>query len=288
MSLSWLLVISALFLVTVVLLVFTYLKLRKQQFLVRLQSKEIEKQIRELLEQNQVQESLNREKKQLILLVSHDLKGPFNRIFALMQLLEMSTGNLNDEQKEYLGKVYQIVGDGMNMVRNLVDVRKIEERGLEPSPEKLNLPSMLLPIVKQYRVTADKKHIKINFQAPEKLELMTDKLYVSRIIENLLSNAIKFSDSNKEVDVVIAQEGDEVCISVRDRGPGLSDDDQQKLYQKFQKLTPRPTGGESSTGLGLSIVKQLTNSIGGNVDCVSVVNEGSVFTVRLPLHLATS
>jgi signal transduction histidine kinase len=287
-SLSWLLIISALFLVTVVLLVFTYLKLRKQQFLVRLQSKEIEKQIRELLEQNQVQESLNREKKQLILLVSHDLKGPFNRIFALMQLLEMSTGNLNDEQKEYLGKVYQIVGDGMNMVRNLVDVRKIEERGLEPSPESINLPSMLFSIVKQYRVTAEKKHIKINFQSPDKLQLMTDKLYVSRIIENLLSNAIKFSDSNKEVDVTIIEQGSHACVAIRDNGPGLSDEDQQKLYQKFQKLTPRPTGGESSTGLGLSIVKQLVNSIGGDVECVSKIDQGSVFTIRLPLQQAAN
>lgn len=287
MDLSWLLIVSILFVITAVLLVFTYVKLRKQQFLVRLQSREIEKKIRELLEQNEVQESLNREKKQLIMLVSHDLKGPFNRIFALMQLLEMTTSNLNDEQKEYLGKVYQIVGDGMNMVRNLVDVRKIEERGLEPSPEKVNLPAMLLPIVKQYRVTADKKQIKINFTAPEKLELMTDKLYVSRIIENLLSNAIKFSDNKKEVDVTVTEESGRVSIAVRDRGPGLSAEDQQKLYQKFQKLTPRPTGGESSTGLGLSIVKQLVTSIGGDVHCDSKVDEGSVFTITLPLTAAS-
>lgn len=283
MTLGWLIVISALFLITVALLVFTYLKLRKQQFLVRLQSKEIEKQIRELLEQNQIQEALNREKKQLILLVSHDLKGPFNRIFALMQLLEMTTSNLNDEQKEYLGKVYQIVGDGMNMVRNLVDVRKIEERGLEPSPEKVNLAAMLVPLIKQYRVTADKKHIKINFSGPEKVELVTDKLYLSRIMENLLSNAIKFSDNHKEVDVTVTQGSDgHVAIAIRDQGPGLSEEDQQKLYQKFQKLTPRPTGGESSTGLGLSIVKQLVTSIGGEVECSSKIDAGSVFTVRLP------
>lgn len=285
MTLSWLIVLGTLLLVAVSLLVFFYLTTRKQKILLRVQSNEIEKQLRELQVQNEKQTALNREKQQLIMLVSHDLKGPFNRIFALTQLLEMGTTNFTDDQKEYLNKMYQIIGDGLNMVRNIVDVRKIEEKGVDPYPEKINLPSVILPIIKQYNVLADKKKIKINYQTPEKIEMVSDKNYICRVMENLLSNAIKFSQPGKVVSVTVTSDNHHVEIAVSDQGPGLNADDFANLYQKFKKLTPRPTGGESSQGLGLSIVKLLSNCMGGDVNCKTELEVGSTFTVTLPLEL---
>lgn len=252
--------------------------------MLRIQGREIEQQVRELKAQNQKQAQLNHEKKQLILLVSHDLKGPFNRIFALTQLLEM-TGTYSDEQREYINKMYSIVGDGLNMVRNVVDVRKMEEKGLDPYPEQLNLPSVILPIIKQFNVLADKKNIKIDYKSPEKVEMTTDKNYVCRVMENLLSNALKFSEPGKQVAVTIDPNGSQVKISVADQGPGLSEQDLAGLYQKFTKLTPRPTAGESSQGLGLSIVKTLSECLGGDVACKSELEKGSTFTVTLPVVL---
>lgn len=285
MTLGWQIILGTLLLIAVLLLVFSYVTMRKQKLLLRVQSNEIEKQIRELNVQNQKQAALNREKAQLIMLVSHDLKGPFNRIYALTQLLEMGTTNFTDEQKEYLNKMYHIIGDGLNMVRNIVDVRKIEEKGLDPYPEKMNLPSVILPIIKQYNVLADKKKIKINYQTPEKIEMTSDKNYISRVMENLLSNALKFSQPGKEVSVTVTPSHNSVEISVADQGPGLNADDLANLYQKFKKLTPRPTGGESSQGLGLSIVKILSNCLGGDVNCKTQLEVGSTFTVTLPLVL---
>lgn len=284
MNPGWLIVPGILLVVAVGLLIHYYKKYQRQKLLLRVQSHEIEKQVRELTAQNQKQAQLNHEKKQLIMLVGHDLKGPFNRIFALTQLLEM-IGTYTDEQKEYINKMYQIVGDGLNMVRNIVDVRKIEEKGLEPYPEKLNLPAVVLPIIKQYNVLADKKKIKINYSTPDKVEMTTDKNYICRVMENLLSNALKFSESGKEVAVSIKTLGDKVEIAVADHGPGLNAEDLSNLYQKFKKLTPRPTGGESSQGLGLSIVKMLSNCLGGDVVCQSEVGVGTTFTVTIPSHL---
>jgi signal transduction histidine kinase len=283
MTTSWLIILGALLLITILLLAYFYGKYRNQKLLLRVQSNAIENQVRELTAQNQQQAQLNHEKKQLILLVSHDLKGPFNRIFALTQLLEM-TGPFTDEQKEYIGKMYSIVGDGLNMVRNIVDVRRIEEKGLDPYPEKFNLPAVILPIIKQYNVLADKKNIKIEYKSPDKLEMTTDKNYVCRVMENLLSNALKFSQSGKSVAVAVQANNGHVQISVADHGPGLNEEDLGKLYQKFTKLTPRPTAGESSQGLGLSIVKTLANCLGGDVECKSAVNVGSTFTVTLPVQ----
>lgn len=282
MTIGWLIALGLLLVITVSLLISNYMTVKKQKVLLLVQSHEIERQIRELRVQNQVQADLNREKKQLITLVSHDLKGPFNRIFALTQLLEMGPSNFTEEQKEYLNKMYQIIGDGLNMVRNLVDVRKIEEKGLDPYPEKFDLPKSLNSIVKQYNVLAEKKKIAIKYSAPDKLEMTTDKNYVSRIMENLLSNAVKFSQPGKEVTVSLSTDGTRATISVADQGPGLNANDLANLYQKFMKLTPRPTGGESSQGLGLSIVKQLVGCMEGDVKCESTVDVGSTFTVTLP------
>jgi signal transduction histidine kinase len=281
MTPGWLIVTGILLLIAIAFAIYFYRRSQKLELLLRVQGHEIEKQVRELTAQNQKQAQLNHEKKQLIMLVGHDLKGPFNRIFALTQLLEM-IGTYTDEQKEYIDKMYQIVGDGLNMVRNIVDVRKIEEKGLDPYPEKVNLPSVILPIVKQYNVLADKKKIKINYSTPEKVEVTTDKNYVCRIIENLLSNALKFSPEGKEVTVTVVPTGSEIEIAVADQGPGLGPDDLSKLYQKFTKLTPRPTGGESSQGLGLNIVKTLAECLGGKVECKSAIMEGTTFTVTLP------
>ena len=127
--------------------------------------------------------------------------------------------------------------------------------------------------------------IKINYQAPEKIEMTSDKNYIARVMENLLSNALKFSQPGKEVTVTVKAEGSNVEIAVSDQGPGLNADDMANLYQKFKKLTPRPTGGESSQGLGLSIVKILSNCMGGDVVCESQVDVGSTFTVTLPTQL---
>jgi two-component system sensor histidine kinase/response regulator len=283
MTSQWLaLLAGVLLLVTIGMLIAAYVKVRRQSFLIRLQSREIQKQIRELIQQNDASEHLLREKKQLVLLVSHDLKGPFNRIFALMQLLEMS-GTYSEEQKEYLGKMYQIVGDGLNMVRNLVDVRRLEERGVDPHPERIDLAYLVNSIVNQYRVAAGKKKITVNVEAPDRLEFITDKNYVARIMENMLSNAIKFSPSEKHVHVTLVRDKDGLAsITVRDEGPGIGADDQRKLYHRFQKLTARPTGGESSTGLGLSIIKMLATSMGGEISCESELEKGATFRVRLP------
>ncbi|HZY79269.1 MAG TPA: HAMP domain-containing sensor histidine kinase [Cyclobacteriaceae bacterium] len=277
-------ILGALLVIAVVVAVYFYIQMRRQKLLLRVQSNEIEKQIRELNIQNQKQDALNREKQQLIMLVSHDLKGPFNRIYALTQLLEM-TGTFSDDQKEYLNKMYSIVGDGLNMVRNIVDVRKIEEKGLDPYPEKIDLPKVISPIIKQYNVLADKKKIKIHYTSPDQLEMTSDKNYISRVMENLLSNALKFSQPGKEVIVTVAANNSHVEIAVADQGPGLNDEDLANLYQKFKKLTPRPTGGESSQGLGLSIVKMLANCMGGDVNCKTTVDVGTTFTVTLPLVL---
>lgn len=273
--------LASLLLLVIILQVRAYYILKRQNSIITKQSIEIQKQNEALARQNQQLNDLNIEKQQIIGVVSHDLKGPFNRIFAIMQLMSMSGDNLTDDQKEYVGKIHQIAVDGLNMVRNLLDSRQIDEKILDLTLEPIELKPFVSSFVKNFRSVADRKKIYLHFKGSDGVVVMADRLYLSRILDNLLSNAIKFSEKEKNVTVSIENSGEQVLLTVTDEGPGISEEDQKKLYLKFQKLTARPTGGESSTGLGLSIVKTLIEKMGGSISCKSQLDKGAAFTISL-------
>lgn len=277
--------VFAFLLFSVMYMIRAYRQSMRQNKLILLQSREIQKQNRELAHSNKLLQELNAEKLQIIGIVSHDLKGPFNRIYALMQLMTMTSENLTDEQKEYLGKIHQIVADGFSMVRNLLDNRQLEDRGIEMRPEPLNLSAVSNTLIRQYQSLADKKNIQIQYEAPPSLPIHADKLYLTRILENLLSNAIKFSPTGKNIFVMLANLENEIEFIVEDEGPGISAEDQLKLYQKYQRLKARPTGGESSTGLGLSIVKTMVEKMEGRIHYESRAGKGAKFVVNLPKEI---
>jgi len=274
-------ILIVLLLVVIFLQIRAYLKLKQKNKLILVQSREIKRQILEQEKRNKQVGDLVHEKQQLIGLVSHDLKGPFNRIFALIQLMEITSENLSNEQREYLGKIHQIVADGLGMIRNLLDNRRLEDQGIDLTPEPLNVSTVLGSLIKNYRTLAEKKKIQIHFEAPAQAIVMADKLYMYRIFENLISNALKFSPVNRNIYVTISEVNDKIFIAVKDEGPGISWEDQKKLYRKFQRLSARPTGGESSTGLGLAIVKALVEKMGSELVCESTEGTGTTFTVKM-------
>ncbi|MBK5277983.1 MAG: HAMP domain-containing histidine kinase [Bacteroidia bacterium] len=281
----WLFVFASL-LVSVIYMISAYRKSMRQNKLILQQSNEIQKQNEELEHRNKLLQELNIEKQQIIGIVSHDLKGPFNRIFALIQLMSMSSENIGEDQKEYLGKIHQIVVDGLSMVRNLLDNRKLEDRGIDMHPEKLNFSAVLSSLIRQYQSLAVKKNIVIRYKPQPAIPIYADKLYLTRIFENLLSNAIKFSPPNKSVFVVVTTTVDEIEISIQDEGPGINAADQQKLFHKFERLTARPTAGESSTGLGLSIVKVLIDKMEGRIRYEGSGGKGANFVVNLKKQIS--
>ena len=108
---------------------------------------------------------------------------------------------------------------------------------------------------------------------------IVDRGYADQVFENLLSNAIKFSPQNKKVYVSVVKKNGRIVAKVKDEGPGLSDDDKKKLFGKYQKLSAKPTGNETSTGLGLSIVKKFVEAMQGEIWCESTAGEGASFFV---------
>src|SRR5258706_12815811 len=237
----------AFLLATVLAVFYALMKTRKDAISMETQSRVIEKHMLELEDSNRQLDNLNQEKLQLIGLVSHDLKGPFNRIFALVQLMNMSSKDMTEDQIEYLGKIQQISIDGLSMVRNLLDSRRLDEKGIELKEGVLDFANVVTSLVKHYRSIAEKKKIEVDLDISGETTIRGDKNYLSRIIENLLSNALKFSSENTKIYCALTRQNDSLEFSVKDEGPGISAEDKPKLFQRFQSLSAKPTSGESST-----------------------------------------
>ncbi len=136
-----------------------------------------------------------------------------------------------------------------------------------------------------YQQIAGRKGIRIAFTSRERLAAVwTDRVAAGAVLDNLLSNAVKFAPPGSEITVNVDQDGDYGLCQVRDEGPGLSADDQTKLFQKGVRLSATPTGGETSTGYGLAVAKGLIDELGGRIFCQSELGKGCCFSMALPRY----
>jgi signal transduction histidine kinase len=255
-------------------------KLIKQNAEIQSQRGEIITQNDKLSKRNQQLSDLNHEKDTLMSIVAHDLKSPLNRIEGLIYLMEMDK-KLSPDQRNYLVMIRDATDSGLDLITDLLDVHMIEEN-VEPNYTAFDISNFLLEKTEAFQQRAASKSIHLNITRVENEEVFTDRSYLDRIFDNLLSNAIKFSPKNSIVDISADRTQNDFWISVRDRGPGFSNYDQGFLFQKFKKLSARPTAGETSNGLGLAIVKILVDRLKGKIELTTEQGKGSEFLVRFP------
>ena len=224
-----------------------------------------------------------KEKQQIISIISHDIKAPFNRVLTLAQLIALEKPPLSDTQKDFLDKIHQTIADGLNLMRNLVDYRNILYRNMEIVHETVNISDLVKAAVINATSLAHKKQLKIITDIMPEIKIVSDHICISRAVDNLLANAIKFSPSMKEIGVLVREtEQEEVLIQIKDQGPGFTQDDMGKMYNRFQQLSALPTAGETSTGLGLFITRSMVERVGGKIQCITTEGSGSTFIIRLP------
>ncbi len=128
------------------------------------------------------------------------------------------------------------------------------------------------------------EHIKISLESDDYCVGCVDEIMFRQVFDNLISNALKYSPLHSEVTIRLKQLENTILCEIQDQGLGLSVADQAKLFNKFARLTPRPTANEHSTGLGLFIVKKLVEAMNGQVSCCSELGKGSTFIVEFPRH----
>ena len=273
------------------------------------QAVEIELANSQLHEQNEQLNALNAEKNELMGIVAHDLKNPIGAVRSLADLIQ--GGSIESSQVQDIS--HQIVGTAdrmLDLVKNLLDINRLESGAMEFQIVNIHLKPIIDSVFWHYEHAAAKKNITLHFDENYTNDVvLADEQALMQVLDNLVSNAVKYSPEGKNVYVRIKAKGASetlreqkakeqmssepssfIRLEVADEGQGISKDDMKRLFGKFARLSARPTGGEHSTGLGLSIVKKMVEAMNGRVWCESEFGDGlpsglqtgATFIVELP------
>jgi signal transduction histidine kinase len=259
------------------------LALQHQQEILEEQAREIEIANTALQEKNFELESLNNEKNEFLGIAAHDLKNPLTHIIMASGTATRYYDRMNDNDiQEQFHSIGVVAGRMQEIIANLLDVNAIERGGFTMNIVSFDIAPKLSATVRDYAARAAEKHIVLHYEASKSVSVVADEQAVMQVLDNLISNAVKYSPHGKKVFVRLNASDTTVRVEICDEGPGLSEEDMKKLFGKFARLSARPTAGEHSTGLGLSIVKKLVEAMNGKVWCESELGRGASFIVELP------
>lgn len=226
---------------------------------------------------------INQFKTELLGIASHDLKNPLNSIINIAKLMK---GELEPDSfvHELSCQIYETSQHMLNLVLELLNSSVIETGRMELKSKLFDMQDIVSAIVWQNKSLAEAKGQSIVYEVdPESsCTVNGDGVKLRESMENLVSNAIKYSPANTRITITLRRRDDTIFFAVRDEGPGMTDEDKKKLFGKFQRLSAQPTGGESSTGLGLYITRQIIDLHGGDIQVDSAPGRGSTFTIELP------
>jgi len=244
-------------------------------------------------------EEANRFKSHLLSIAAHDLRNPLSTIVTITDFVQsiltsVKNGDSLSQLAEAEGMLNLIHDSSTRMFKLIAQIlqsSQIDSGKLQLARSVADLYPIALSAVRENLSQAERKEQKILFSGDSDLFANVDAECIREIFDNLISNAIKYSPKGKKIEVKIRQHQspDElektIIFSVRDEGQGLTSEDMKKLFGKFERLSAKPTAGEPSTGLGLSIVKQLAELHGGKVWAESEgKNLGATFFVELPTY----
>ncbi|WP_309400262.1 ATP-binding protein [Cerasicoccus maritimus] len=240
-------------------------------------------------------EAANARKSEFLGIAAHDLKNPLGSIRGLSELLIEDLDNIPTAENMRHGSVKTLetirnAADHMlELVKELLDVEALESGTGQSESEYISLHTILESVVNFNRHDATKKKITLKYKNSVRNPITHgDARRIREILDNLVNNAIKYTDLGGEVQVSLdfVDQDNMLRVTVQDSGPGLSEDDLKKLFGRFSRGSARPTGGESSTGLGLSIVKMMIEDLGGNTWAENRLDrKGSLFYADFPRYV---
>ncbi len=264
-------------------------KILKQQQTLEEQAHTIEEANRELnaantelQTTNQELDAANRMKTQLLSMAAHDLKNPLGVIIGYADIALMDLPE--EAPTSSLLRTMQATADRMNkLIKDLLDSAAMEMGNISLERSEVMLPSLVHAVASRYSYNAEKKEQHIVVEANDHFTVSADADRIEQVLDNLISNAVKYSPTGKTIWVRAMQRGGVARVEVQDEGPGMSDADRAKLFGFFQRLSAQPTGGESSNGVGLAIVKKIVDLHKGKIWAESELGKGTTFVVELPL-----
>lgn len=234
---------------------------------------------------------MNAEMNDLMAIAAHDLRSPLEGVKRLLGVMRVRTEWSREQIERAVDICLESCGGMVAFVGRLLDAHAVEEAAARQGRALVtrDLRTDCATATERVRAAAERKGQRIVVSSADGAEgpalVRADAMALAQVLENLLSNAVKFSPAGATVECVVAAAGDRWCIEVRDEGPGVPEAERADLFQKFHRGSARPTAGESSSGLGLFIVKTLTEAMGGQVRHAPRAEgngSGAVFRVELP------
>lgn len=223
-------------------------------------------------------------KSDFIATISHEFKTPLTSITIGTNLLTNElVGELNSKQKEIISTITEDSERLLSLVNNLLNLSKIESSRAIYNIKPYSVVEVIENSVKLFREQARKREVYLHFEIDDKLPKVKVDLEKSTwVLNNLISNALRYTSLGDEIQIDAFVNQDKMCISVTDTGVGIPKNYQDKIFDKFVQV-PNEESDSNGSGLGLSIAKEIVESLGGEIWCESILGLGSTFTFTIPI-----
>ncbi len=247
----------------------------------------VDAQVKDIVIAKEEAESANKMKSEFLTKISHELRTPLNSILGFSKLIDPKAPKSEDQK--YLDYIYNSGNHLLKLINEILDLSKIEAGKFEIHIQPLLVSSILEAVLHMLTPQAKKKEIRFVFNllpTNKEPKVLADQKRIQQVLLNLLSNAIFFSPLKGEISIKCDISKKEYLIEIKDEGPGISEENQGKLFQNFFQVKKEENSNypAEGTGLGLSISKKLMELQNGKISVSSGTGSGSTFSLRLPLH----
>ncbi len=261
-------------------------RLKENKDLLEQRASQLDKLNKQLAESEKKLMELNASKDKLFSIIAHDLKGPFQPLLGMSEILANEHHLLNENEREkFVKEIHGLLKNQFKLVDNILDWARMQTGKLQFNPVKINLSKKVNEVISILNANALIKNISVSNNVESNVIVFSDSYMLQSILQNLISNAIKFTNGNGKISISSLDSNGTCEISVADNGMGISDEGMKKIFRIDTQHSTLGTENEKGTGLGLIICKEMVEKNNGKIWVESKMGSGSRFYFTLPTYL---
>ncbi len=239
----------------------------------------------EYYQKNKILSQVEELKSNFLSMMSHDIKTPLARIQGMVDIIKRDTQPLADQQKQALDTINQSAKDLTSFISSLLDVGRVEGKGIQLHISSKDINGLLNEVIAKHEFLAKEKNIEIITEFEPLFSVKFDVELMRQVFSNLLENAIKYSPPDSKILVVTEEVNGEIMVQFSDQGIGISDSEISNIFMKFYRSKDVKNTPIKGTGVGLYLAKYFVELHKGRIEVESKPQQGSTFTVNLPMQL---
>ena len=272
--------------IVIVLILLWVLFVYRKDRMLQASKAETERVNEQLRKANIKLQEMDKMKSMFIASISHELRTPLNSIIGFSgMMMQGAFGSLNEKYQDYIMRVNRSGQHLLGLITDIIDISKIEAGRVDVMRDTFDLDEIFSDAVEGLKQQIERKGLSLEVAVPNKVAMYTDKRRLYQCLLNMLSNAMKYSEKGTVV-LTATEQDNEVLLTVRDNGIGISEEDQARLFEAFERMDSHLKVNAGGTGLGLYLTKKIaTELLQGDVGMESKLGEGSSFWIRVPKRI---